>query len=140
MCCGPRPLLDGSVFVAREIVTRVGFTAATARLANLLTGNTLQNASRSAYGDGLTALIPVGPAPGLTRLVRAQFRDLVVRDDTAVLTVRWEATGTGADLVSRPRRRHHAHPGRRQRHPAASGRQLPSAAGRRGRDSSTGPS
>ena len=98
MCCGPRPLLDGSVFVAREIVTRVGFTAATGRLANLLTGNTLQNASRSAYGDGLTALIPVGPAPGLTRLVRAQFRDLVVRDDTAVLTVRWEPPGPAPAL------------------------------------------
>jgi hypothetical protein len=58
------------VFVSREIVTPVAFTAATARLANLLTGNSLQNASRSAYDDGLTALIPAGPAPGLTRLVR----------------------------------------------------------------------
>ena len=86
------------MFVAREILTQVGLTAATARLANLLTGNTLQNASRSAYDDGLTALISVGPASGFTRLVRAQFRDLVVRGETAVLTVRWEATGAGAGL------------------------------------------
>lgn len=86
------------MFVSREIVTQVGFTAATARLANLLTGNSLQNASHSAYDDGLTALIPVGPAPALTRLVRARFDHLVLRGDTAVLTFRWEATGTGADL------------------------------------------
>jgi hypothetical protein len=86
------------MFVSREIVTQVGFTAATARLANLLTGNALQNASRSAYDDGLTALISVGPAPGLTRLVRAEFRELVVRADTPVLTLRWEATGAGAAL------------------------------------------
>jgi hypothetical protein len=96
--CGARPPLNCSVFVCREIVTQVSFTAATARLENLLRGNALRDASRSAYDDGLTALIPVGPAPGFTRLVRAQFRDLVLRGGTAMLTVRWEASGPGAGL------------------------------------------
>ena len=86
------------MFVSREIVTKVSFTEARARQANLLRGNALENASRSAYDDGLTVLISVGPAPGLTRLVRAQFRDLVIRGNTAVLTIRWEATGIGAGL------------------------------------------
>jgi hypothetical protein len=62
--CRARPRSAGNVFVSREIVTQVSFAAATARLANLLTGSTLQNASRSAHDDGLTALIPWARRPG----------------------------------------------------------------------------
>ena len=86
------------MFVSRELVIPIGFTAAVARLANLIAGSALENASQSAWDDGLTVMIRVGPSTPLTRLVRAQFRDLVDRGETAVLTLRWEMTGPGAGL------------------------------------------
>jgi hypothetical protein len=86
------------MFVSRELVTPVGYTAAMARLANLIAGSALANASQSAWDDGLTVMIRVGPSVPLTRLVRAQFRDLVDHGETAVLTLRWEVIGPGAGL------------------------------------------
>jgi hypothetical protein len=54
---------------------------------------------------------PLGSVRGLSRLVEVQFRDLVGREDSAVLTLRWAATGPGgalfpvldADLTLTPR-------------------------------------
>ncbi len=77
------------MFVSSELVTPIGFTAAVARLANLIAGSALENASQSAWDDGLTVIIRVGPSMPLTRLVRAQFRDLVDR------WASWEPRSTG---------------------------------------------
>ena len=35
---------------------------------------------------------------GARAIVQVHFRDLVMRDDSAVLTLRWEATGPGGRL------------------------------------------
>jgi hypothetical protein len=90
------------VFVGDEVIVNAGFWLAQARLANLIQGGWLNNASERAYDDGLACLIRVGPLgdrPGVSKLVRVRFRELVVRDDTAVLTMRWEAAGYGSGLV-----------------------------------------
>lgn len=71
----------------------VGFAAASARLANLVAGGALLAASTDSYDNAAAGLMRVGPAPGISRLVRAEFRDLVIRDDAALLTLRWEAAG-----------------------------------------------
>ena len=89
------------MFVGDEVLVAISFAAAQARLSNLMHGDWLFNASRDAYDEGVTGLTRVGPlgtTPGLSRLVDVQFRDLVHRGDTAVLTLRWQVTGTGSRL------------------------------------------
>ena len=89
------------MFVGEEVMLGLSFRAAQARLANLAHAGSLTSASEGAYGDGLASLIRVGPigaVPGASKLVQVRFRDLVVHDDTAVLTLRWEATGPGGGL------------------------------------------
>jgi hypothetical protein len=89
------------MFVGDEVMLGLSFRAAQARLANLAHGGLLTSASEGAYGDGLAGLIRVGPmgaVPGTSKLVEVRFRDLVTHDDTALLTLRWEATGPGGVL------------------------------------------
>jgi len=89
------------VIVGREVLVSVSFGAAQARLADLARAGALDGASRGAYGDGIGTLAhvgPVGAVPGLSKLVRVQFRELVAHDGSAVLTLRWEATGVGGAL------------------------------------------
>lgn len=90
---------DSRMIVSDSVRLEVGFAAAQAGLANLAHDSTLLTASRDAYGEGLT-VVRVGPmgATGLSKLVEVQYRDLVKRDDTAVLTLRWDATGAGGAL------------------------------------------
>jgi hypothetical protein len=89
------------MFVGDEVMLGLSFRSAQARLANLARGGLLTSASQGAYGDGLAGLIrvgPVGAVPGASKLVDVRFRDLVTHDDTALLTMRWEATGPGGAL------------------------------------------
>lgn len=86
------------MFVSDEVVVHLGFPAARARLANMIHGGGLQAPSAEAYDNGLVKMLRVGPSPVLSRLVRAEFRDLVVRDESCLLTMRWEATGPGGSL------------------------------------------
>ena len=88
------------MIVSDSVRLEVGFAVGRARLANLAHENTLLTASRNAYGEGLMVVRvgPVGSAPGLSKLVEVRYRDLVTRGDTAVLTLRWEASGTGGGL------------------------------------------
>jgi hypothetical protein len=89
------------MFVADEIVLDLSFRGATARLSNLTHGGSLASAAEGAYGDGLQVLIRVGPLgaiPGVSKLVLVHFRDMILRDDRAVLTLRWEATGAGGGM------------------------------------------
>ena len=86
------------MFVGDEVLLDVSFNAAQARLANLTHGGSLVRSSRDAYGEGITGLLRVGPlgsAPGMSRLVEVHFRELVTRGESAVLTLRWTATGAG---------------------------------------------
>ena len=89
------------MFVSAEAPLDVSFPAAAARFANLARSGLLTRASEGAYGDGLTGLVRVGPlgaVPGMSKLVEVHFLDVVTRGESAVLALRWEATGPGGRL------------------------------------------
>ncbi len=89
------------MFVSHEVTLAVTLAAAQARLANLIHGAALVTASREAYGEGMTMLLRVGPAgsmPGVSKLVTVYLRDLVEHENSAVLTLRWQASGPGQRL------------------------------------------
>ena len=89
------------MFVAAEVGLDLSFPAAAARLANLARGGSLTRVSEGAYGDGLTGLVRVGPlgtVPGMSKLVQVHFREVVTRGESAVLALRWEATGPDGRL------------------------------------------
>lgn len=89
------------MIVGYEVLVSLSFGAAQARLADLARGGELDGASEGAYGDGIGTLLhvgPVGAVPGVSKLVQVRFRELVVHKDSAVLTLRWEATGVSGAL------------------------------------------
>ena len=89
------------MFVAAEVLLDLSFPAAAARLANLARGGSLARASEGAYGDGLIGLVRVGPlgeVPGMSKLVEVHVLDVVTRGESAVLALRWQATGPGGRL------------------------------------------
>ena len=89
------------MFVAAEVPLDVSFPAAADRLANLALDGLLTRASEGAYGDGLTGLVRVGPlgaVPGMSKLVKVHFLEVVTRGESAVLALRWEATGPDGRL------------------------------------------
>ena len=90
------------MFVGDEVLLDLTFTVARARLANLARGDSLLSVSQDAYNGGITGLSRIGPlgsAPGLSRLVQVRFRDLMERNDSAGLALRWEAIGPGGGLL-----------------------------------------
>ena len=79
----------------------VTFEVARIRLDNLARGGWLAGASGDAYGEwgrGLARVGPLSSAPGLSRLVDVRFRPVAMRERSAVLAVRWEASGPGGGL------------------------------------------
>ena len=89
------------MFVAAEMGLDLSFPAAAARLANLARGGSLTRVSEGAYGDGLTGLVwvgSVGAVPGVSQLVQVHVRDVATRGESAVLALRWEATGPDGRL------------------------------------------
>jgi hypothetical protein len=95
------PGLIREMFVAAEELLDLSLPAAAARLANLARGGPLTRASEAAYGDGLTGLVRVGPlgaAPGMSKLVEVDFLEVVTCGESAVLALRWQATGPGGGL------------------------------------------
>jgi hypothetical protein len=86
------------MFVSEEIVVPAGFTAVRARLTNIIQGDTLRRTSEQAYDDSHVTMLRVGPSPVVSRLVRAEFRELVDHGDSCLLTLRWEATGPAGQL------------------------------------------
>jgi hypothetical protein len=92
---------DAYVFVAGEVLLDLSFPAAASRLATLARGGSLTRASQEAYDDGLTGLVLVGPpgaAAGMSKLVEVYFLEVATRGESAVLTLRWEATGPDGRL------------------------------------------
>ena len=89
------------MFVAAEVLLDLSFPAAVAGLADLARGGLLTPVPEGAYGDGLTGLVRVGPlgaAAGMSKLVEVHFLEVVTRGESAVLALRWEATGPGGRL------------------------------------------
>lgn len=89
------------MFIGQAVLLDIEFEVARPRLVHLVTSGKLDGASFAAYGDGLTALMGVGPlgdVHGTAKLVRVRFLDPVERDDTLRVGLRWEATGITAGL------------------------------------------
>jgi hypothetical protein len=89
------------MFVRHETQLDLDFHTAQARLANLASGGSLLLAARHAYGEGTTGLARVGPVRsvrGMSKLVEVRFQDLMAREDSARLALRWEATGPSGVL------------------------------------------
>ncbi len=86
------------MFVSDEVSVEASFAAASRRLAALINETALVRASHGAWGEGLARVGPAGPVPGLSKLVRVQFRELVHRGGVAVLTLRWQAAGAAGSL------------------------------------------
>jgi hypothetical protein len=90
------------VFIREEFGLNAGFPAARLRLSRLAQTDHLTEVSGCAYKFGLTGLsCTAGQADADQRrpkLVRVFVRDLVARDESAVLTLRWQATMPGGGL------------------------------------------
>lgn len=89
------------MFASHELVLAIPPEAARARLVNLTHGNWLAAASGDAYEAGLAGLIRVGPfgdVPVASKLVRVRALEPVLRDDVAMLALRWEATGPAGGM------------------------------------------
>ena len=87
------------MFVAHELPVGAGRREAQARLANLLHGAWLAEASAAAYDGAVTGLLRVGPAGSASaKLVRVSLLDPVYRDEIMTVGLRWEATGPAGSL------------------------------------------
>ncbi len=89
------------MFIGAEVRLGLGFSTAQARLADLTRGGLLRHASDDAYrglGSGLDNVGPLGAAPGMSKLVTVRFGEMTVRDDFAIVPMRWEAAGPGGAL------------------------------------------
>ena len=89
------------MFASHRVVLGMTFDRARARLAVLGNREGLRGPSERAYAVGLDGLIrvgPFGPLLGASKLVRVQLLEPVLRDDTVVLPLRWEATGAAGRL------------------------------------------
>ncbi len=89
------------MFASARTRLDVDFPVARAKLATLAREGILRNASDHAYGEGATGearVGPLGPVPGVSRLVKVRYLDLVMHGGSAVLPMRWEAAGPGGSL------------------------------------------
>ncbi len=87
------------MFVSDEVVVAVEYPAARADLAQAVRSGALLDPSTEAYNGPFLHDLRVGPAPVISRLVHAQFRDLIVRDGSCLLSLRWQASGPGGSLL-----------------------------------------
>lgn len=96
------------MFVGDQARLGVGFADARASLGHLARGGLLAEISWQTYAEGLAGLHgtpDAGPgrgsprrAPGLPVLTQVRTRELVTRDQMAVLVLRWEAQDPAAGL------------------------------------------
>ena len=89
------------MFVSVERKLDVSMGVAQLRLADLVHGSRLNDASLEAYQGGIDHLLRVGPIgdlPCTSRLVRVQIVDPVCRDGAVTWGMRWEATGVTSGL------------------------------------------
>lgn len=85
------------MFVGLDVVVDVSIDVAWARFAILVRSGALLTAAQNAYAEGFLADQP-GPAQGISRLVEVLFREPVIRGETVVVAVRWEAIGPDGEL------------------------------------------
>jgi hypothetical protein len=103
---GPTGLVNsacvlGCVFIREEFGLNAGFPAARTKLSRLARTDHLTEVSGCAYKSGLVGLSCTGQADADQRrpkLVRVFVRELVAREQSAVLTMRWQVTMPGGGL------------------------------------------
>jgi hypothetical protein len=96
-----RDIRPGGIGFRHLQLVDLGFPAAAAGLADLARAGLLTGVSQAAYGDGLTGLArvaPLGEVPGVSKFVEVHVLDVVTRGQSAVLALRWQATGPGGGL------------------------------------------
>src|SRR5215467_8199940 len=84
------------MFADQALTLDLEFPAARDRFLLLTHGNRLDGMSQDAYADGLGGQIRVGPlgsVPGVSKVVRVSLLDPVLRDESVLVPMRWEATG-----------------------------------------------
>ncbi len=89
------------MFTAEEYLLDLGFAAARAGLVTMTHDGALSRASEGAYGDGLADLIrasAVGEGRDPPSLAGVRCRELITRDGSTGIALRWEATGPGGDI------------------------------------------
>jgi len=94
------------MFIQEELRLDTAFLAVRDRLAVLAQSGSLLTAAQAASSGtgasdgttGLTRVGPLGPVRGLSRVVEVQFGELIARDDSAQLALRWDAAGPGGGL------------------------------------------
>ena len=89
------------MFIREEFGLNAGFPTARQRLSRLARTDHLTEVSGCAYKSGLVGLSCTGAPDAEQRrpkLVRVFVRDLVAHDESAVLTLRWQATMPGGGL------------------------------------------
>ncbi len=90
------------MFISAEIRLDAGFSAARAKLAEMARGGLLGRASGGAYDEwqaGLARAGPRGTMLGMSRLARVRVRDMVLRGDSAIWSMRWEVADRRGQLV-----------------------------------------
>jgi hypothetical protein len=88
-----------AVFVESEAALGVGFRTALSRLASVTDGSIIERASADAYREAVSALGGFSPPiPGADPPVLARFHshEVMIREDSAQLAFRWEASMRGS--------------------------------------------
>jgi hypothetical protein len=89
------------MFVSGDFLVGLSFPVARVRLAGMVWAGLLASASQSAYGDGVAEVIRMGApraGPGIPELAGVRYRELAASGESAVLAVRWEATGPAGQV------------------------------------------
>lgn len=94
------------MFVREELRLPAEFAATRDRLSAVAHSGALLTAAQAASNEsgareastGLTRVGPLGPVPGLSRVVEVEFGELVEHDDSVQLALRWDVAGPGGGL------------------------------------------
>jgi hypothetical protein len=89
------------MIATHEVAIGMSFGMAAARVTHLIDRKALDGPSETAYEEGLTVLLRVGPfgnVRGLSKLVRVRVLEPVYRGSTLSVALRWEAVGAAGEL------------------------------------------
>jgi hypothetical protein len=84
------------MFADKAVTLDLDFPVARDQFRRLTQASGLDGMSQDAYADGLAGQIRVGPLgslPGMSKVVQVSLLDPVLRDDSVLVPMRWEATG-----------------------------------------------
>jgi hypothetical protein len=86
------------MFIGDEVSVNVSVAVAAARLMSLIGNGSLITSSREAWREGTARVGPVGPVPGLSKLVHVLIGEPRQHGALTTLALRWEADGPSGRL------------------------------------------